>query len=177
MAVKVKEAIRLAALFLATVAISGANAQQSPTAVDAVQLTGLPGVKENAKGKLSVGNGNLHFTSSKTNSDVSATSIQDVVTGADSQKAVGKTIGILSMAAPYGGGRVVSLFRKKIDTLTVEYRDVDGAFHGVIFTMPLGTADVIKQQLIAQGAHTTISAEGARSAQASPSTSPKEQKR
>lgn len=175
MVIRAKETIRLAGLFFALVAISGANAQQSP-AVDAVQVTGLPGVKENAKGKLSVGNGNLHFISGKTNSDVSASSIQDVVTGADSQKAVGKTIGILSMAAPYGGGRVVSLFRKKIDTLTVEYRDSNGAFHGVIFTMPLGTADVVKQELIAQGAHTTISSEGATSAQTSTSALPKEQK-
>ena len=175
MVIRANEIIRLAALFFAAVTISAVRAQQGPTAVDAVQLTGLPDVKENTKGKLSVENGNLHFMSGKNNSEVSATSIQDVVTGADSQKAVGKTIGILSMAAPYGGGRVVSLFRKKIDTLTVEYRDANGAFHGVIFTMPLGTADVVKQELIAQGAHTTISS-GATSAQRSTSASPKEQK-
>jgi hypothetical protein len=168
--------VLLAVGTLPVVAISGVNAQQSPTVVKAVQLTGLPGVKDNAKGKLSVENGSLDFISGKTSSDVSANSIEDVVTGGDSQKAVGKTIGMLSMAAPYGGGRVVSLFRKKIDTLTVEYRDADGAFHGVIFTMPLGSADGIKKELIAQGAHTRVATEQARSAQASPSTSPKEQR-
>lgn len=152
------------------VAISSVNAQQGPTVAKAVQLTGLPGVKENAKGKLSVENKSLHFISDKTTSDVSASSIQDVVIGSNSQKAVGKTIGTLSMAAPYGGGRVVSLFRKKIDTLTVEYRDADGAFHGVIFTMPLGTADGIKKELIAQGAHTRVATEQAGSAQASPTS-------
>ena len=161
---------------LPVVAVSSLEAQQSPPVVKAVQLTGLPGVKENAKGKLSVENGNLHFKCGKTNSDVSASSIQDVITGSDSQRAVGKTLGMVSMAAPYGGGRVVSLFRKKIDTLTVEYRDADGALHGVIFTMPLGTADAIKKELIAQGAQTTVGPEQARSVQASPSTSPKEQK-
>ena len=37
-------------------------------------------------------------------------------------------------AAPYGGGRVVSLFaHKKYDTLTLEYVDVDGGVHGAIF--------------------------------------------
>ena len=54
----------LASLVVATlpaVAISGVNAEQSPTVVDAVQLTGLSGVKENAKGKLSVQNANLHW--------------------------------------------------------------------------------------------------------------------
>ena len=161
---------------LPVVAISGLNAQQSPPVVKAVQLTGLPGVKENAKGNLSVENGNLHFISGKTSSDVSASSMQDVITGDDSQKAVGKPLGMLTMAAPYGGGRVVSLFRKKIDTLTVEYRDADGAFHGVIFTMPLGAADAIKKELIAQGAQTTVGPEQARSTQTSPSTSPEEQK-
>jgi hypothetical protein len=99
-----------------------------------------------------------------------------VNTGSDSKKAAGKTIGTLSMVAPYGGGRVVSLFRKKIDTLTVEYRDADGAFHGVIFTMPLGTAAGVKKELIAQGAHTTVPTEQAGSAKVSPSTSAKEQK-
>src|SRR5215470_13220416 len=176
MTVSVRRALRTVALFGAVVVISGVNAQQSPTVVKVVQLTGLPRVKQDAKGKLSVENGNLHFTSGKTVSDVSASSILDVVTGSDSQKAVGKTIGMLSMAAPYGGGRMVSLFRKKIDTLTVEYRNAEGALHGVIFTMPLGTAEAIKKELIAQGAHTTVAPEQIGSAQASPSTSLKEQK-
>ena len=168
--------VSLVVATLPVVAISGVNAQQSPAVVKAVQLTGLPGLKENARGKLSVENGNLHFVSGKTASDINASSIQDLVTGTDSQKAVGKTLGTLSMAAPYGGGRVVSLFRKKIDTLTVEYRDADGALHGAIFTIPLGTADAIKKELITQGAHATIAPEQAGSAQALPNTSPKEQK-
>jgi hypothetical protein len=83
------------------------------------------------------------------------TSIEDVVTGADSRKSVGNTVGLISMAAPYGGGRFLSLFRTKIDTLTVQYRDPDGGLHGAIFTMPVGTADVIKKDLVAQGAHTS----------------------
>src|SRR5262249_44356362 len=92
------------------------RAQQVSGPVKVVQLTGLVGVKDNAKGTLNVESGNLHFAHGKTTSDVSAPSIQDVVTGADSQKAVGGAIGLMSMAAPYGGGRVLSLFRTKIDT-------------------------------------------------------------
>src|SRR5215469_1255996 len=178
MTVSVRRALRTVALFGAVVVISGVNAQQSPTVVKVVQLTGLPRVKQDAKGKLSVENGNLHFTSGKTVSDVSASSILDVVTGSDSQKAVGKTIGMLSMAAPYGGGRMVSLFRKKIDTLTVQYLDADGGLQGAIFTMPVGSADVIKNDLVAQGAHTTAPPEPTASAVANASSpSPnKEQK-
>jgi hypothetical protein len=67
------------------------NAQETSVPVNAVQLTGLKGIKDNTKGTLSVENGNLHFVHGKENSDVSATSIQDVVTGADSRESVGKT--------------------------------------------------------------------------------------
>lgn len=145
------------ALLATAIAATAASPQQISKAVKVVQLTGLPGMKENAKGILSVENGNLHFVHAKAISDVSASLIQDVVTGSDSQEAVGKTVGIISMAAPYGGSRFLSLFRNKIDTLTVEYRDANRAFHGAIFTMPVGTAEEIKKELIAQGAHTSSS--------------------
>jgi hypothetical protein len=163
------------ASFLAGLVIPAANAQQASDPVKVVQLTGLVGVKDNAKGTLRVENGQLHFVHGKASSDVNATSIQGVVTGADSQRAVGGTIGLMSMAAPYGGGRVLSLFRTKIDTLTVQYRDPDGGLHGTIFTMPVGTADMIKKELVAQGAHTT--ATGDPNPTATSSTPPsKEQK-
>ena len=145
------------ALLAAAIAATAASPQQISKAVKVVQLTGFPDMKENSKGILSVENGNLHFVHGKAISNVSASLIQDIVTGSDSQKAVGKTVGIISMAAPYGGGRFLSLFRNKIDTLTVEYRDADGAFHGAIFTMPVGTADEIRKELITQGAHTSSS--------------------
>ena len=142
------------ALLFSGLGISVCNAQEASGLVKAVQLIGLPDVKENAKGTLKVENGNLHFVHGKASAEVTATSIQDVVTGADSEKAVGKTIGMISMAAPYGGGRFLSLFRKKIDTLTIQYRDVDGGLHGAIFTMPVGNSELIKTALLAQGAHT-----------------------
>ena len=136
-----------------------ANAQRASGPVKVVQLTGLVGVKDNAKGILSVENGQLHFVHGKASSDVSASSIQDVITAADSQRAVGGTIGLMSMAAPYGGGRILSLFRTKIDTLTVQYRDADGGLHGAIFSMPISTAEMVKKDLVAHGAHTTASGE------------------
>jgi hypothetical protein len=64
------------------------------------------------------------------------------------------------MFAPYGGGRFLSLFRSKIDTLTIEYRDADGALHGVIFTSPVGTAEVTKDELVGLGARTSIPTQG-----------------
>jgi hypothetical protein len=87
---------------------------------------------------------------------VSIASIEDVVTGNDSQRVIGGTFGTLaSLAAPFGSGRALPLLRKKVDTLTIQYRDADGGLHGAIFTMPRGKADPIKKELVAQGAHTS----------------------
>src|SRR5437016_8746550 len=162
------------ASFFAGLVIPVANAQRASGPVKVVQLTGLVGVKDNAKGTLSVENGQLHFVHGKTSSDVSASSIQDVVTGADSQRAVGGAIGLMSMAAHYGGGRVLGLFRTKLDNLTVHARDADGGLHGAIFTMPVGTSEVIKKELLAQGAHMTADKESAAASAASSSTPNKE---
>src|SRR5882757_4381984 len=176
MILKSKSILVAVVSFFVGLVIPVGNAQQVSGPVKVVQLTGLVGVKDNAKGTLSVENGQLHFVHGKASSDVSASSIQDVVTAADSQRAVGGTIGLMSMAAPYGGGRVLSLFRTKIDTLTVQYRDADGGLHGAIFTMPVGTSEVIKKELVAQGAHTTSDKGPAAASAASSSTPNKEQK-
>lgn len=164
------------ALLFAGLIVPVGNAQQASGPVKAVQLTGLTGVKDNAKGTLNVENGQLHFVHGKASSNVTAASIQDVVTGADSRESVGKTVGVMSMAAPYGGGRFLSLFRTKIDTLTVQYRDDNGGLHGVIFTMPAGTAESIKKELVAQGAHTTAPQEASTAATPSSTSPNKEQK-
>src|ERR1700745_1008894 len=136
------------ALLFAGIETSIGNAQGIPAPVKAVQLIGLTGVKQNAKGTLKVENGNLQFVHGKTNADITAASLQDVVAGDDTQRSVGGTVGVMSMAAPYGGGRFLSLFRKKIDTLTIQYRDVDGGLHGAIFTMPVGNSELIKMELL-----------------------------
>jgi hypothetical protein len=134
------------------------NAQEKAAtvkpAVKAEQVIGLPEVKKGEKGTLTVQDQNLHFTHGKTSSDIGAASIEDLVTGKDSREAVGKTMSALTYAAPYGGGRVVALFRTKFDTLTIKYRDANGALHGAIFALPKGTAEGIKTDLITAGAHT-----------------------
>ena len=135
---------------------AGGQAQQDQTLTPAVHLIGLAGLNENTKGNLTVINGTLRFIHSKGNADVAATSIENVVTGTDSQRAIGGTLGTLTQLAPFGSGRVLSLFRTKLDTLTIQYRDVEGGLHGIIFTMAPGKAKMIKQQLIARGAHTSI---------------------
>ena len=152
---KLKVVVIAAGLFWGPL-ICVSHAQQAQTESQAVQLIGLADLKQNTKGRLTVFNGTLRFTHAKGTADVSAASIADVVTGKDSQR-VGGTFGRLaSFAAPFGSGRALSLFRKKVDTLTIQYRDASGGLHGAIFTMPVGNAEKIKTELVAQGAHTSV---------------------
>jgi hypothetical protein len=150
--------------------VSANNSQLVPGSTKAVQLTGLIGVKNNTEGILTIENGNLRFTHSKGVSDLAAGSMQDVVTGRDSQRVIRGTAGTLSMFAPYESGRFLSLFRSKLDTLTIQYRDVDGGLHGVIFTTPAGAADGIKDKLVALGANTSITTQGEPITESSDST-------
>jgi hypothetical protein len=169
MLVRLKKVLTAVASALALVAFSpfvpSSLAQQPSGAVKAHVITGLTGVKDKTSGNLSVEGGSLHFSHEQTKVDVAAASMQDVVTGADSQRVIHGTLGSLSlMAAPYGSGRFLSLFRTKLETLTIKYRDADGGLHGAIFTMPVGKVEEIKKELLAQGAHTSIPPEQAASA-------------
>lgn len=122
-----------------------------------VNVMGLEGVRRNAKGTLKVEGGRMSFSAGKARASVGVASITDVFTGQDSQRVVGGKLGTATLiAVPYGGGRVISLFRQKIDLLTVEYRDENGGLHGAILTLPKGQAATVKKWLVAEGAHTTI---------------------
>jgi hypothetical protein len=146
---------------IALVSILGSTAlpsvaQQPAAGTKVVQITGLAGVKANAKGTLTLENGSIQFANSKAKVSVPIHSVEDVITGNDSQRVFRGTIGALTMFAPYESGRFLSLFRSKVDTLTIQYRDADGGLHGAIFTMAVGKADALKKDLVSQGAHTSI---------------------
>ncbi len=156
----------------ALVATGGAQAPQTPAPVKAVQLTGLTGVSKNTKGSLTVENGTLRFAYSGKSVDLPPTSMRDVVTGDDSQRVVRGTLGTLSMFGPYGSGRFLSLFRSKLDTLTIQYRDSDEGLHGAIFTTPVGTAEGIKAKLVAAGAPTSVPLQGSPAANPAVASAP-----
>jgi len=150
--------------------------QATSDAIRVVQLTGLVGVKNKTKGTVKVENGTLQFVHAKAKTELAASTVEDVITGNDSQRAVHGFVGTLTMFAPYGSGRFLSLFRTKLDTLTLQYRDAEGALHGAIFTMPVGQADALKKLLIAQGAHTTLpTPDTAAAADAKPDTTKEHQ--
>ena len=139
--------------------------QANPSQVSAIgtvpnttHVLGLENIKRGAKGRLAIAGDTLRFDMGTATAEVSIASIQDVFTGQDSRQLVrGKKGTVAKLAMPYGSGRVLSLFgSEKIDVLTMEYRDLNGGLHGVIFTLPQGQAPAVKGKLVELGAHASM---------------------
>jgi len=136
------------------------TASTAAQGVRVMHVLGLEGVKRNHHGTLTVQPTGLKFEAKGTHGAVAIDSIEDVFTSQDSRQTGGKVLTVAKMGVPYGGGRVLSLFsHEKVDSLTIKYRDTNGALHGLIFSMPVGQADTLKKQLVALGARTSIPVE------------------
>ena len=137
----------------------GAFAQSTAPPVNAIfstratHLLGLENTKINCNGTLSIQDNALQFQRvGEPVAQVKITSIQTVFLGGESKQVGGLPMKLAKTAAPYGGGRVVSLFaHKKYDTLTLEYVDSDGGVHGVIFQLDKGQGELVKDELLARG--------------------------
>jgi hypothetical protein len=121
-----------------------------PFSIRATHLLGFPNTKNNCNGTLSVKNDALRFEQdAKPAAEVKIASVQGVFLGSESKQVGGTPAKIGKAAAPFGSGRVVSLFaHKKYDTLTVEYVDADGGVHGAIFQVKDGQATHVRQELV-----------------------------
>jgi hypothetical protein len=124
-----------------------------PFSIRATHLLGLPNTKSNCKGTLSTQDNVLRFQQKgKLAAQVDITSVRDVFLGEESMQIGGLPMKIGKTAAPYGGGRVVSLFaHKKYDTLTLEYVDSNGGVHGAIFQLEKGQGELVRNELVARG--------------------------
>ena len=133
---------------------------QSPvpgSVIHVTQVLGFEGAKHNATGELKIQGGVMQFQhDGSTAAQVSIGSIQDIFVEEEDKQVGGTAMTLGKTAAPYGGGRVVSLFaHKKYDFLTVEYLDNSGGFHGAIFQLEKGQGETLKKALVADGAHIT----------------------
>ncbi|HEY3928915.1 MAG TPA: hypothetical protein VGL89_11095 [Candidatus Koribacter sp.] len=105
----------------------------------------LGGHKHNAHGSLGTGADGLTFESKGKTTKIASTSLERLSVGSNEHETGGIPMTAAKMAIPYGGGRVVSLFaHEKYDTLTVEYRDENGGYHGMLFNLPKGQADSLQ---------------------------------
>jgi hypothetical protein len=122
--------------------------------IRATHLVGWPNTKSNCRGALSTQDKVLRFQQGANHiAQVDITSVRDVFLGEETMQVGGLPMKIGKAAAPYGGGRVVSLFaHKKYDTLTLEYVDVDGGVHGAIFQVAKGQGELVRNELVARGA-------------------------
>lgn len=133
---------------------------QSPvpgSVIHVTQVLGFESAKHNAKGELKIQGGVMQFQhDGRTTAQVSIASIQNIFVEEEDKQVGGTAMTLGKAAAPYGGGRVVSLVaHKKYDFLTVEYLDNSGGFHGAIFQLERGQAETFKKALVANGAHIT----------------------
>lgn len=146
--------ILLIASGAAALAQDASQPNNSPSKAHATHLLGFAGAQDNANGTLSIEGDALQFQKSgKPATQVKIMSIQDVLLGEESKQVGGTPMTIGKAAVPFGGGRAVSLFaHKKYETLTLEYVDADGGFHGAIFELNKGQAERFRSELIAKGA-------------------------
>jgi hypothetical protein len=151
-----------APLMFFTAPASGQDAgtpQAAPSVVqtDVKLVIGGDTIKNNSQGTLSVVGSSLQFVTGKAKKmKVDASSIQDISTNEDSRQNITGAAHFATMAIPYGGGRVLALFSHKVDVLTLEFKDADGAYHGTVFVLPQGQAAPIKKQLLTMGAKASV---------------------
>jgi hypothetical protein len=125
----------------------------APFNTRATHLLGFANARDNSTGTLSVQGDSLQFQQNgKPGAQVKLGSVRDVFLGDESKQVGGLPMTLGKAAAPFGGGRVVSLFaHKKYDTLTLEYVDADKGIHGAIFQLTKGQGELVRNELIAQG--------------------------
>ena len=130
------------------------NSVTSP-AIHATHVLGFEDVRRNVRGVLSIQQDDLRFQRDRTSAaKVSIASIQNISLGEQDKQVGGLPMMMGKAAIPYGGGRMLSLFsHKKYDSLTIEYLDSSGGFHGAIFRLAKGQGEIFKNALIAHGAH------------------------
>lgn len=123
--------------------------------IHVTHVLGFEDVRRNVSGELSIQDGDLRFQRDKTPAaHVTTTSIQNISLGEQDKQVGGVPLMMGNAAVPYGGGRMVSLFsHKKYDSLTIEYLDSGGGFHGAIFRLAKGQGEIFKSALITHGAH------------------------
>jgi len=153
-------------LILFTASTFGQNSSEpiNLTAVFTARATHLLGFESagiNSTGTLSIQDRVLRFQKgSEPAVQVTIASVQDVFLGDESKQVGGLPMTLGKTAVPFGGGRVISLFaHKKYDTLALEYVDGDGGIHGAIFELGQGQGKLLRDHLVASGAHVRLNDE------------------
>jgi hypothetical protein len=135
----------------------GADTQASGSRLHLTHILGFEGMSKNTNGDLAIQDGYLRFQKNENSSgQIPVGSIRDLTLGEQNRQVGGIPMMLAKSAAPYGAGRVISLFsHKKYETVTLEYVDAKGGLHGAIFQLKKGEAQVLRNELETAGAHIT----------------------
>jgi hypothetical protein len=134
---------------------SDTESSQAASPIHVTHVLGFEGARRNANGELTIHGDAMQFQrNGYPPAQVNISSIQSISLGEESKQVGGVPMMLGKAAVPFGGGRVVSLFsHKKYDSLTVEYLDNNGGFHGAVFRLSKGQGQTFRNDLVAKGAH------------------------
>jgi hypothetical protein len=118
-------------------------------------VLGLEGVANNSIGELSIQDDILAYSRREGPTvRMPLSAIHGAFLSQEDKQVGGIPLALGRAAAPYGGGRVISLFaHKKYDFMTLEYFDSNGGFHGAIYQLNKGQGQVLADELGANGVH------------------------
>jgi hypothetical protein len=121
-----------------------------------IHVLGFENVPANANGTVSIQDDHLRFQKDEGSSEqIPLTSIRSLTLGTQDKQVGGIPMTVVKTAAPYGGGRVISLFsHKKYESVTLEYVDGKGGLHGAIFLLNKGEGDSLRSALESAGVRT-----------------------
>jgi len=102
----------------------------------------MPDVKAKENGTLTITPQHLTFNGKYTSSTIDLPSIVAVSAGNERVELWGMKGRLMRMAVPYGGGAAFATFmHHQRDTLTVEFVDNTGSYHGAVFYLPGNEAE------------------------------------
>jgi hypothetical protein len=115
-----------------------------------IHVAGLEEVKANVSGDLTLSAAALTFSNRDVSTSIPRERIVNVFTGDQRTEPWGTTGKIARKVIPFGGGAALAVAtNKKVDLLTVEYRDIHDAYHGVVFVLPVEKAAVVRDTILA----------------------------
>ncbi len=137
---------------MTSLAQSASRAESSdPTGYAVTQIVGLPDAKPNVKGQLTMSTTELLFANTELKAEIPFARMTSVSVGDVRIETGGKTGRIMRTVIPYGGGMAVaSVTQKSADLLTIEYVDLKGGYHGVVFSVPKLSAKVLSDRIASQ---------------------------
>lgn len=97
-------------------------------------VIGMPGFLPNAQGTLNITSKALTFSTPKVSAGIERGRITNVAVGEETVETGGAMGFIARKALPYNtGSALAAVTHKKVELLTVEYRDSENQYHGVVF--------------------------------------------